>query len=75
MFKNVCPEHLLKAFLETCQDNASFSGCPRAVGAQPAGDRSDAWGLLFNSDMAVWTPLFWEERPIHSMPEEQIESG
>lgn len=68
MYKNVYSEHLLNAFLETCQDNTSFNGCLQAVGAQSVGDRSDALGLLFNSDMAVWTPLFWEERPIHSVP-------
>lgn len=32
-------------------------------------------GSLFNSDMAFRTPLFWEERPIQSVPGEQIESG
>lgn len=32
-------------------------------------------GLLFDGDAAVRTPLFWGERPIHSMPREQIESG
>lgn len=47
----------------------------RAAGARAAGDTSDARGLLFNSDTAVWTPLFWEERPIQCVPQEQIESG
>lgn len=74
-YKTVYSEHLSNTCLETCRDNASFNGCLRAVAAQAAGDRSDASGLLFNSDMAVRTPLFWEERPIHSVPGEQIESG
>lgn len=68
MYKNAHAGHVLNALLETCQDNTSFNGCLRAVGTQAVGDRSDALGLLFNSDMAVWTPLFWEERPIHCVP-------
>lgn len=74
-YKTVSSEHLLNTCLETCRDNTSFNGCLRAVAAQAFGDGSDALGLLFNSDMAVRTPLFWKERPIHSMPGEQIESG
>lgn len=74
-YNNVFSDHLLNTCLETCGDNTSFNGSLRAVAAQALADRSDALGLLFNSDMAVRTPLFWEERPIHSVPREQIESG
>lgn len=73
--KTVFSQRLLNTCLETCWDNTSLNGCLWAVAAQAVGDISDAWGLLFNSDMAVRTPLFWEERSIHSMPGEQIESG
>lgn len=75
MPKNVYSEHCSNALLENCQDNTSFNGCLKAEGAQHVGDRSDAWGLLCNSDMAVRTLLLWEARPIHGVSWEQIESG